>query len=655
MAVVWDRLWSVREAEVVDAAVWKEVAEVGVDDARELIPRVRTGVAQEYVPTVQILYAIALLNAPLAQAVLTAPGMLAALAEAATSETQLAALAHMLAGAASYAPLRTALGKEQVVTHWTATHTSQAKIHDEAVTQTVQASADLLAIKLAIHTGEEVRKGPLALSSEACLALLAALRAFLVNAPNEPRETALFPFHMPSAAWADALESVYYLVRFPDVRDAICEDPAFLRTLIGALGTERQPETPTVPSPHTFVLVSIFATIAAYASPKSAEQHRMEALHRSATKAAPTPPIRPEDAARRARAVVAAGAVPPLVMTALRVSSRDVRSVLADLFLALVTEQDAAGRGRLLQQGAGRAVMALCTDALTPDAAPAALLPVQALAKLTISTDPTLLYRMDGSMVLGIQCMAALFFAPHNTLLQLFEATMALTNLAGVSASTAHAVAHAKPVSNESGTTDIGASLLAVFLANESPMVRRALIELLCNLVQSPDVFATWAGEGSEAAPATDDPSLLRLNTPEGRLRLLVSLCAVESETDVAMAMAASGTLAALASSSAACRHLAAVPTESAGVLAMLLLPGVSLEADTAAQLALRGVTIAQELEAHADAASPTLAILLAACRAYSTKHAKPTSALQQETLRIARETLAHADKRRAITGGSAH
>lgn len=632
------------------ADVLPALAKVEASDAPAIASYLGEAAQRDLVHVLLAAHILTLLNAPLAQAVLNHGGFLRILLEKAQSRDAACAAGHMLAGAASHAPLRAELAQQPTVREWLARHAPDAPIVE--VGDDAAACALLVRIKLAI--GTDASAASLALDEDTCRRLFPPLRETVVRAAAAA-DPGLLRWDAAAAARADALEGLYYLVKLPALRDVLCDDRELLETLVRLLLAKETGVGVPARSSLAFVIVSIFSLAAGYAPPRTEEQRRVEALRRSAARGAGEAAVAPADAARRARALVDAGAVPPLVALALRArapADRELRRVLSALLLALVTEQDTRLRGRLLQLGVGRAVLALCADAYAAAAERAAgadLAPLQALAKLGISTDPTLLFRQDGAAEQGVRYLAALYFAPEASLLQLFEATMAFTNLASVGAELAGAVARAAPAAPGSEHADIAHSLVSYFLLHDEPMVRRALVELLCNLVQDERVFAEWSGdaedaqrggglvEGDEYSEPPDAEAsgavALRLHTARGRLQLLVSLSALEGAVDagaVALALAASGTLATLTSAPAACARLLDARTDV--VLASLVMPECTLSLLDAQQLALRGVVVAANLvqfartRAGADARAVVARVrgarVLAACGAYVAENA---------------------------------
>lgn len=158
-----------------------------------------------------------------------------------------------------------------------------------------------------------------------------------------------------------------------------------------------------------------------------------------------------------------------------------------------------------------------------------------------------------------------------SSLLQRFEALMALTNIASVDSSMAERIAAFQDRAIVSKMEDL--------MLDENAMVRRAATELLCNLLSAEAVFLAWSGAvGSPAEPATKQSVSTR--PAEKRLHILLALSTV---SDVPTQLAASGALATLASSPTACRLMLIRkegPDRPIQSLLELLLPSTSSEDD---------------------------------------------------------------------------
>lgn len=403
-------------------------------------------------------------------------------------------------------------------------------------------------------------------------------------------------------------------------------------------------------------LACIFSNLTSYRPPRSAEEAQMLKLRALANArggggaAGPKPEEleeenldAPDAVAARCAKALGAGVVPALVALATVRSpsngatpkdstssvnpSAAVRQAVGSALLGLVTAPDKAQRGRVAQQGGVRALLALALPLLssasagpaTPASPPAIAEPelqtLQALTKLCITSDPVLLFGSPSAALAGIPPLAALFLADTSSRLQRFEATLALTNLASIGVGAATAVARAAPFAPTSKSTSaqvdteklsIASKLEERILLEDHPMSRRACVELLCNLVQDEQVFASWSGEEEEEQRASGKQSSAKAITAgeatnvaepargvtraEHRLHLLVALCApstntnqglesasASTETSLPTRLAATGALASLTSSATACAHLLALRPRTLNILARTLRPGTGI------------------------------------------------------------------------------
>ncbi|SHO79389.1 Uncharacterized protein MSYG_3738 [Malassezia sympodialis ATCC 42132] len=591
----WDVLLGHAHAESSrdQAAALAALRELDATAAPEALPLLAAAAAERPLRVLAVLGLVCLVNPALAQALLR-DDVLAYAVPTDESGERTGAFAHMLSEGASHPALRQHLKSQPRIQTWLRETSPPSGSLAAACT-------DLARIKLAIPTDTKAIPSTLDLSDDECTDLYERLAAFVRDHTfAAPTDSAPWAWDAVAAAESDALEGLYYLSSLPALREAQSLDAPLLRKLGGLLSARTSATgQPSAHSSEAFVTVSLLANLVAYPPVLSEQERQVEALRRSATKRGPDDArLAPSSVVQRVRRVVDAGLVPPLVTLTTRASPQLYRP-LADLFLSLVTEQDAAFRGRLLQLGVSRALLWLAQQslaALSSSMDATQLLPFQALAKLTISVDPALMYGVDGAAVRAVVYLGILFLAPVSSLLQVFEAALALTNLASMSPAMATAVAHAScPHSEHKNIAD---SIVPLFLQHDSLMLRRALMELLCNMAQDDGVFAHWSGEterdgpATTAVPAPSDTAPLRLHTAEGRLRLLLSLCHVSDDVhELALAKAASGLLAMLSSSPVACELLVHLPTDAWGPIAALLPPPALAATDTW-ELELRALSI---------------------------------------------------------------
>ncbi|SJX66450.1 uncharacterized protein SRS1_11261 [Sporisorium reilianum f. sp. reilianum] len=251
--------------------------------------------------------------------------------------------------------------------------------------------------------------------------------------------------------------------------------------------------------------------------------------------------------------------------------SKRVRRACGDALLALLTKQDRNMRGKAVQHGALKAALALSAPVLhklhpsdsstsqQPDSTSTGLFarpsgastaanvtseelaPLQALAKLLISLNPSLLFPSSEALSSVASVICTLLLCQASTRLQKFEALLALTNLASLSpdvctkiAAFSMTAANASSDAAQDGSktfssTSLVAQACEQLLMEDHTMVRRAWIELLVNLLQVEavfDYFVNVASAGAEkSAEQTPEESQDRLSL---RLRMLLGLSEVD-------------------------------------------------------------------------------------------------------------------------------
>ncbi|KAG9040864.1 hypothetical protein FS837_012992 [Tulasnella sp. UAMH 9824] len=265
---------------------------------------------------------------------------------------------------------------------------------------------------------------------------------------------------------------------------------------------------------------------------------------------------------RRCKRVLKAGVLPALVSMSYRKESEGIRRALGRIFLSLVDDKE--NRGKIVQGGGVKALQRIIEASFTslketPAAPPPKKPPskfdstaaagssssaksldpqdlpaIQALAKLSITASPLLLFGPDASSSLdAVNPLSHLLLNPSSTLLQKFESLMALTNLASLGPVLASRVATQK----EPGLGTV-LNKTETLLLDDHTMVRRAATELICNLVASEDVWERYTGEKADGTRSEESDKVL-----VNRLRLLLAMADVD---DVQTRLAASGALAML-------------------------------------------------------------------------------------------------------------
>ncbi len=320
-----------------------------------------------------------------------------------------------------------------------------------------------------------------------------------------------------------AVEGLAYTSLQPAVKQSLAGDAAFLRRLAETILTSSSASQPAL----LFGALSVLANLTHYLPNLSDEQKRMLQLkaYADTSKAQIEPDLADRDDAvtQRCAAVLQAGVVPVLAPLASKLSLPALALALS-VVLSLAREQK--HRGSLAQQGAVRMLLqsyARVTGAAASDRE-ARFLAAHALARILISVDPNLLFAGSAAAaVLPISSAVAplvslLFFAvddgdslgtavgilPSNAavaatsgdqrdLLPTFEALMALTNLASTPDDAVRALIVRK-------------AWVAIedLLLSHNTLIQRAAVELICNLMLSPECVSKFvavpSGGGSSSS-----------------------------------------------------------------------------------------------------------------------------------------------------------
>ncbi|KAI1826895.1 ARM repeat-containing protein [Xylaria intraflava] len=320
----------------------------------------------------------------------------------------------------------------------------------------------------------------------------------------------------PESSRRHSIEGLAYATIQPTVQEDVAHNPELLKTLVKTLA-DAPPK-----SVLTFGALSIFMNITRYRPVLSEEQKNMNQLKAYANAAgrmaAPNPLSDDDHVAGRCQRVFDADIVPVLVTHSRHGSPASLAIIVSILFSLSVS---ASLRGRLAQQGAVNLLIA-AWSALPESDAQAKRTAAQALARILISTDPSLVFggtraRPQNAAIRPlISIMSPDPTADTRDLLPSFEALMALTNLASTDDNTRVTVIRlAMP--------DIEEQLLS-----SNRLVSKAATELICNLVQCVEGVALYAEDTPQAA---------------NRLHILVALADAQDE---ATRSAAGGALASL-------------------------------------------------------------------------------------------------------------
>ncbi|XP_049580592.1 protein unc-45 homolog A isoform X2 [Syngnathus scovelli] len=347
---------------------------------------------------------------------------------------------------------------------------------------------------------------------------------------------------LPPTSRRWSVEGLAYLTFDADVKEDFVEDRNALQAMFELAKSEDKT-----------VLFAVGSTLVNCTNSYEVEKPDPQMVELAKYAKQHVPEEHPKDAAayveKRLTKLLEAGVVSALVCMVKHESpalTDACKECISRVFLAVVERQE--DRGTVVAQGGGKALIPLTTDNTDVGKVKAA----QALSKITITSNPEIafpgerIYEVVRPLVslLNLQC----------TLLQNFEALMALTNLAGISERLRQKMIKEKAVPKIEG-----------YMFEEHDLVRAAATECMCNLILSTEVQELYLATGND------------------RLKLLVLYC---GEDDERLRRAASGTLAMLtAEQPELCARITTTTTHWLEILQALLLSEIS-------DLCHRGVVI---------------------------------------------------------------
>jgi len=349
-----------------------------------------------------------------------------------------------------------------------------------------------------------------------------------------------------------AVEGLAYLSVDPAIKEALSRDSTFLQRLFALVprGRNALAEDPAeVASVLIYGILVIVSNLCTYRRRLSEEEAQIQKLRQMANaKNRDTPSGSSaldddENVRIRIRRLLDCGLL-DVFAPAVHIDSLGIRLTSGKVLLSIIEDQ--GNRGRVLQSGCAkvlrsiikRAIPSSSSKSLKPD--PSSLAAIQALAKLAITSSPVQVFGPDeGAMYDVIRPLSFLLQGDPSNLLQRFESMMALTNLSSQSAELASRIAKSEGLLNR----------VELLLLEEHVLVRRAAMELLCNLIVGSEVVFERYGGG--------DDSLI--NNAKPKLQVVLALSDVD---DLPTRLAASGALAALTSASKACQALVMLQLE---------------------------------------------------------------------------------------------
>lgn len=312
-----------------------------------------------------------------------------------------------------------------------------------------------------------------------------------------------------------SIEGLAYASLQAKVRESLAADKPFLKDLVKALG-----EAPAK-SPATYGALTILVNLTSYLPALSEEQKRMTQLkaYANASKASKPDPLNDDEhVIKRCQAVFEAGAIPVLVTHSQHGSNASLMLVVSIIFSLSKTPKI---RGQMAQQGAVKLLLHAYSVFPTENVA-GRRTAAHALARILITTNPQHVFGGSNplSMTSAIRPLLLLLSTDPTSesrdLLPVFESLLALTNLASTDDTARNPIIR------------IAFPQIEELLLSNNKMVTRATVELVCNLMQSPEGVAKFADGGKQASH---------------RMHILLALC--DSE-DFATRRAAGGAMASL-------------------------------------------------------------------------------------------------------------
>ena len=363
------------------------------------------------------------------------------------------------------------------------------------------------------------------------------------------------------SAVTNAVEGLAYMTIEPQIKETLSKDGVFLSRLFDLIPHPKKNQVVSVLSAtntaQVYGIAVIISNICSYKPRLSQEQEQIAKLRQMANTPSPSGlnPTKPvmdpfDDDTRvkgRCRRMVGAG-VGGVLSGMVRVADgKGVYANVAKAILGLVEDND--NRGKLLQSGCSRALTTVIRSYLPTAATPvnqveeSVLVAIQALAKFAITASPLHVFGPDqGSSLDAVRPFSVLLLHPSSSLLQQFEALMALTNLSSASPEACSRIFKTEGLMNK----------VEFMLLDDNNLVQRASMELICNLVAGSDeVFDRYGGQEETASS-------------KSKLQILVALSDVE---DSHTRLAASGALATITSSPNACNALYSLQMERRRVL----------------------------------------------------------------------------------------
>jgi hypothetical protein len=360
----------------------------------------------------------------------------------------------------------------------------------------------------------------------------------------------------------DAVEGLAYLSVDFDTKELLANDATFLSRLFALLPHQKDRDRIETNSALFYGIVIIILNLCAYPPRLTEEETQIEKLKRMAKAGKNSNehsgfgPLDDDNHVKnRGRKLVAAGAPTFLASIVRGTASHGIMSNVGKAFLSLVENKE--NRGKVLQCGGAKALMLIINKSTSrlasePSSTKSPLLEtsdlqaVQALARLSITSSPIQVFGPnEGAAFDAIRPLSLMVVHPSSSLLQCFEGIMALTNLASLGPQCAARIVKMDGLMNK----------VELMLLDDHVLIRRASMELICNLLAGSEELFERYGGGQESNVATS------------KMQILLAMSDVE---DIPTRLAASGALATLTTEPTACSTLFKLHLERHRVLPIL-------------------------------------------------------------------------------------
>jgi len=313
-----------------------------------------------------------------------------------------------------------------------------------------------------------------------------------------------------------SIEGLAYASLQSTAKEKLASDEEFLKTLVNVL------KDAPAKSPTTYGSLSVLFNLTEYMPNLTEEQKRLAQLKAYANASKPSVKsdlLNDDDhVANRCQAVFEAGVIPILVTHSQHGSTASLSLVVSIVFSL---SRSPKLRGKIAQQG-GVKLLLHVYSILPSNVTAARRKTAHALARILISTNPAHVFGGSNPLPLtsAIRPLLSLLeddpTVEHRDNLPVFESLLALTNLASTDDTARNPIIR------------LAFPRIEELCLSNNTMVTRATVELLCNLMQSPECVAKFADGGKQASQ---------------RMHIMMALA--DSE-DLATRKAAGGALASL-------------------------------------------------------------------------------------------------------------